>query len=76
MQILVSVTTVSQAVNQPWVAVVSEYDRLVRSEDCIEFFVRHTFRIFATALNLEQVHDVHETNLQLRDLALEQVHSR
>ena len=59
---------IGQSMNQPWIAVVRENDRFVPCEQAIEVVVAQAVRVFARRLKLHQIDDVHEADLQRRQL--------
>src|SRR5512146_139199 len=59
---------VGELVNQPRVSVKIEDDRLVDGEQAVEIAVGEAVRMFGARLKLEQVHDVDETQLKIREL--------
>src|SRR5271166_5224198 len=63
---------VSQAVNQPGISVEVEDDWLVNREQRIEVPVRQPVRMFRVRFQLEQIHYVDETDLQVGKLLSQQ----
>src|SRR3954451_14614536 len=75
-QVLVPVPAVGQPVDQPWVPVEGEDDRLVGREQGVEVAVVEPVRVLGVRLEPEQVHHVDEPDLQVLELLPEQVHGR
>ena len=62
------VSVVQQLVDECRIAMESEYDRLVLSEQSIELSIGQTVRMLALRLQLEQVNNVDESDLDLRHI--------
>src|SRR5437016_13389195 len=65
MEIAVTMATIAQPMNKPWVSVIGENHGFVGSEDGIEFAIGKTVRMFARRLQRHQVHDVNEADLKI-----------
>jgi hypothetical protein len=71
--VVVTRAPVGQPVNEPWIAVESEDDRLVRGEQRIKILI---VRMLARGLQLHQIHDIDDANVQLRRIPAKDVNSR
>src|SRR5262249_36725029 len=71
MQALI-LSAISQAMDQPRVAVEVEDDRFVAGEERIKVRLRQTVRMFGAGLQFEQIDDVNETDLDVREFLAEQ----
>lgn len=66
-----TLTVVRHSVHQPRVGVESKYDRFIRGKDGLVFGCFQAVRVVAIWLEFEQVHDVDETDLELREVLAE-----
>src|SRR6185503_19611376 len=72
-QMIMSGTTISQPMDQPWVPVISEDDRLVGAKHRIELAIRETMWMLAGRLKRHQVHYVDNANFEVGEMLTEQV---
>ena len=66
MQILVVGEPIRELMDQPWIAVEVENDRLAGGEQAVEVAHAEPMRMLCVRLHLVQVHDIYEPNFQLR----------
>ena len=59
---------IGQSVNQPGVAVEGEDDGPVDGEQAVEIAVGQSMRVFGVGLQAEQIHDIDEAQLDVREL--------
>ncbi len=69
-------TTVSKAVDQPWIAVVGENDRLVAGEQRIELAVRQAVGVLGLRLQTHDVDDVDHPDTQVGQFATQDIGGR
>src|SRR5258708_563667 len=68
-------SAIGQAVDQPGIAVEGEDDRFVFGEKHIEILIAQTVGMFAGRLKAHEIHHVDDADLELRQVAPEQIHS-
>src|ERR1700719_3350192 len=56
---------VGKPVNQPWIGMKVEDDRLVWSKDGLELPIRHSMRVFGARHQFEKVHNVNEPHFHV-----------
>src|SRR4051812_44093646 len=72
MEVVLPLSLVRKTVDEPWVRVEVEDDGLVFGEDGAVFAIRQTVRMLLFWNQLKEIHDVDETNLQLRKMFAEE----
>src|SRR6185369_7620541 len=72
-QMIMSRTTISQPMDQPWVPVIGEDDRLVGAKHRIELAIRETMWLLGGRLKRHQVHYVDDANFEIWEMLTEQV---
>src|ERR1700752_273676 len=72
-QMIMSGTTISQPMDQPWVPVIGEDDRLVSTKHRIELAIRETMWMLAGRLKCHQVHYVDDANFEVGKMLTEEV---
>jgi hypothetical protein len=63
---------VGEAMDQPWIGVEIEDDRPVRGEEGLELEVCQPVRMLGVRDQLEQIHHVHEADLDVGEVLTEQ----
>src|SRR5947209_1049011 len=66
--VVVIVAPIRQAMDQRWITVEREDDRLILGEEMIEVVVGKSVWMFAGGLQRHEVHDVHDTDAQVGKL--------
>src|SRR5215467_11070607 len=66
MQVVMTVSPVGQAVNEPRISMEGKDDRLVRGKQRIVFMIIQAVRMLARRLQLHEIDDIDDTDLQLR----------
>jgi hypothetical protein len=72
MKVLVIGATVCEFVNQPGIAVEVENNRLVHGKEAVEVPIRKAVEMLGMGLQLEEIHDIYETDFQAREVLPEQ----
>ena len=65
-------TSVSKAMDQPWITVKIENDRFIAGEKRVEVRVGQTVRMLSARLQLEKIDNVNETDLDIREFLAQQ----
>ena len=68
MHVVVIFTPISQSMDEPWIPVEIEDDRLVDGEEGIEVLIGQAMRVLRTGLQFKEIDDIDIADLDVREL--------
>src|SRR5690349_18711066 len=74
MKVVMTMTSISESVNQPWISVIRENDWFIRREHGIEFAVGQAMGMFSRRLKRHQIDDVNDADFDIRKVLPQEIH--